>query len=748
MRKTRRILLLALVLSAAAVAVVYRDQRARQAREAPAPPAALAQNIEAASKDWVYYKGDGDRPVLEVRAREMEQVAGTSPVLRLKQVDLRLYKKDGKKYDHVQSASAEFSQADASLYAEGEVTITLAVPDDATDAQAIPRERLLSIITSGVHFGATGKAETEKPARFEFDLGSGQAVGASYDPQERDLRLHRDVKLDWVGRDKTRPPMHIEADSLVYREAESKVHLLDHSVFERKTLKMTGGQAVVTLVDGAVRNVEAAKASGTDQQPRRKLDFSADVLKLDLNEHSEIEKVLGEGTSRVNVRTPTGDTAVNSDRVWMDFSTDGGESTLQQALAQGHSELRSRPVTSTGTERLLHSEAILAKMRAGGEELEMVETQSPGVLDLLPLTPGQPKRRLEATRMWLDYGPRNIMERFRAVETKTRSERPAEAGKPAPPPALTWSHDLIARFDPKSGAMTAMEQTTDFRYEEGPQKATAQKATLDQMTQRIVLTGAARAWDTSGQVTAKTITMEQDTGRMTAEGDVISTREPEGKTADASKGGLLTPGEPLHGKAARMTMSDRNRVIVHEGGPQGKAVVWQGANRIQGAKVTINRAERNLLAEGDVTSLLADESAGKDKAVMTTVKASKLNYTEAEHLAHYTGGVKLARPGLDVRSTEMRAWLPQEGSGLDRLFADGAVNTTQTRPGGWRKGQSEHAEYYTEGQKVVLTGGNPVMTDSVKGATRGEKLTYSGMDDSLLVEGAVNQPAASRIRRN
>src|ERR1700750_1803524 len=110
MRKTRRILLLALVLSAAAVALVYRDQRARQVRDAPAQPTALPQNIETASKDWVYYKGDGDRPVLEIRAREMEQVSGTSPVIRLKQVDLRLYKKDGKKYDHVRSASAEFNQ--------------------------------------------------------------------------------------------------------------------------------------------------------------------------------------------------------------------------------------------------------------------------------------------------------------------------------------------------------------------------------------------------------------------------------------------------------------------------------------------------------------------------------------------------------------------------------------------------------------------------------------------------------------
>src|SRR4051812_37784218 len=116
MRKTRRLLLLALVLSAVAVGLVYRDQLARQAKSAPAKPQPLAQDLQSASKDWVYYKGDGDRPVIEVRAREMEQVSGDSGLVRLKGVDLRLYSKNGKTYDHVESAAAEFDQKAASLY--------------------------------------------------------------------------------------------------------------------------------------------------------------------------------------------------------------------------------------------------------------------------------------------------------------------------------------------------------------------------------------------------------------------------------------------------------------------------------------------------------------------------------------------------------------------------------------------------------------------------------------------------------
>ena len=39
------------------------------------------------------------------------------------------------------------------------------------------------------------------------------------------------------------------------------------------------------------------------------------------------------------------------------------------------------------------------------------------------------------------------------------------------------------------------------------------------------------------------------------------------------------------------------------------------------------------------------------------------------------------------------------------------------------------------------------MTDSVKGTTRGTKLTYTGADDTLRVEGAPEKPAVSRIKR-
>ena len=84
------------------------------------------------------------------------------------------------------------------------------------------------------------------------------------------------------------------------------------------------------------------------------------------------------------------------------------------------------------------------------------------------------------------------------------------------------------------------------------------------------------------------------------------------------------------------------------------------------------------------------------------------------------------RGGMVVTAQEIRAWLKsgESDSSFDHAFADGAVKIVQNTPVRNRSGRSDHAEYYTEDGKVILTGGRPEFTDSVKGSTKGDKITY------------------------
>lgn len=333
---------------------------------------------------------------------------------------------------------------------------------------------------------------------------------------------------------------------------------------------------------------------------------------------------------------------------------------------------------------------------------------------------------------------------------------------------------MSADFDPATAQLARLEQWGDFRYEEGERKARSERAVIDQKKNVITLTGSARVWDSSGTTTGNTVVLDQAGGDFTAEGNVNSTRLPDANSSNS----MLSQDEPLHARARKMLTSDSNTKIRYE----GDAVLWQGANRIQADAVDIDRDEGLLQAHGHVVSQLLDKKndsagpAGQDKAaVYTVVRAPEMSYSDNDRQAHYTGGATLERPDLHVKAREIRAFLkprqegqkgkdgklvpvantgpkPVDGNGddnssLDHAVADGAVEIISSQPGRTRTGTSDHAEYFTDEGRVVLTEGKPQLVDSLKGTTRGKQLTWFSEDDRLLVNGVEAQPAHSLVLR-
>ena len=111
------------------------------------------------------------------------------------------------------------------------------------------------------------------------------------------------------------------------------------------------------------------------------------------------------------------------------------------------------------------------------------------------------------------------------------------------------------------------------------------------------------------------------------------------------------------------------------------------------------------------------------------------------------------RGGMTVTSKQLEAFLnPQTNSGdssLDHAVAEGDVKVVETpKPGDTRTGTGQTCEYYTKENKVVLSGGPPQIDDTVRGVTRGQKITYFSDDDKLIVEGEDKNLAYSRMRKH
>lgn len=761
MRGTRWLILVAIIVVLGGVAATYRLQRKELHDESPPKPEAMAPDLSSAALDWSWIETSAppeSRTICRITARNARQVKDSNHV-ELEQVELRLPSMHADNYNLVRSAHAEYNQSEKRLYSDGAVDITLAVPNEGQS-----KHTLVSIHSSGVTFdSSTGKAATSRPATFQFENGDGKAIGASYDPSTRELFLNAQAELHWNPPGPHAKHMKIEAGEVIYRENLAGIWLTPWARMTRGNTVVEGGETVIALAEGRIHHVDAQQAHGTDAYPNRKLLYAADHLSVDYRDTGEVEKIAGEGHARLVSESEGSQVTATGDRVDLEFADYNGESALTLALVSGHGFLESKPgrggAAAPGRDpaetRILRSESIQMKMRPGGRELAGLETHAPGELEFLPNHAGQRHRKFTGERMWINYGPQNRIQSFSAVNCRTVSDPTPEEAARKRPAATTQSKNVSAAFDPKTSQLTRMEQWGDFSYEAGDRKARADRGILEQVENRITLDQHARMWDGAGNTSADRIVLDEKSGNFTAQGHVNTSRLPD-QQKKKSDSAMLSGDEPLQAVARAMTSASRNRLVKYD----GDVVLWQGVNRIQADHVEIDREKRSIVADGHVVTQSREEKKTGDAPatppppspaapVFTTVKAPHMVYTDPDRLAHYSGGVLLDRAGLQMKSAELRSWLAEEGAEnrLQKAFADGAVEIVQTGPTRTKTGTSEHAEYYTDEEKIILRGGDPAINDSLRGNTRGAELTYYSNDDRLLVQGSDGKPAISRIRR-
>jgi lipopolysaccharide export system protein LptA len=748
----RWLLLLAIFAILGWLSLTYRAQRRDVEQQAPKKPDLIPVDVAGKADDWHMTKYDATGlKIVEIWAHSFKQEKDSSRV-ELDGVRLHLFHLQRDTFDSVQSPAATYQPSEDKLYSDGEVLITLAVP---TEGQ--PTHRLVSIRTSGVTFDTkSGKASTDRAADFTFQNGTGKCVGATYDPNTKELQMNSAVEMNLDAHGPNGKPMRLESGQLIYKEQTSQIQLFPWARLKRETSTVDGADTLVTLQDGAISQVEAQKAKGVDLDPDRQLEYSADHVVVHYTPDGDVDKVTGEPNARLVSVTQYAQTTTTTDRIDLEFDAGNHQTTLKTAFAHGHGYVESKPTGAPAEEqladtRILRSDIIEMKMRPGGKEIEMITTHAPGHLEFLPNHPGPRRRQMDGERLYITYGQRNMVQSFRSVEVSTHSDPATPNGAPS----QTWSKNLLADFDPKTGQLAHMKQWDDFRYVEGDRKAVAKQATLDQDASRMTLETGARIWDPSGSTSADVIHLDQSNGNFTADGHVSSSRLPDKKKPNTD---LLSGEDPIQATAERMISTNHNADIRYE----GKAFLWQGGSRIRADRIEIDREAQRLVAAGSVETQLIekqkdqkpDEKKGpavKDAPrVFTIVKSAALVYTDNDRLSYYSGGVLLTRPNMRIKSLELRSYLSEAGSdnSLERAYADGKVEIQQSSPGRTRTGTSEHAEYYAGEDKIILRGGSPLFADSLKGNTRGNELTYYAADDRVLfVDGAPQQPAASRLRR-
>ena len=773
MRSLRWLLLVAILALVAAVFGIYRKQRDQATKHARPMPPTIPLGTLGTAQEYEWGQSENGKPAVHVSAKNSR--LGDNNMMELQEVELKIYMKDGQHYDRVRSPLAQFSTTEAKLYAPGEAEITLTVPVEGEPAKA-----LTAIKAAGINFDSrSGKAVTDKPVAFTFDGGSGTCTGAAYDPETHELQLQNGVVLNLHSRNPKAKPMKVEAGDLRYSEKDGVIYLGGWSRLTRDQTLINAGPAVVRLKANDQKQkrldtVDAPNAAGTDKRPGKELEYAAGQLHVQYNEDGEMEKLNGTNSAKLVSHGNGSVTTMTGNSVDLFFNTDSGESELASALAKGNGFIESKPTPdpkgNTSDTKLLKSDNLDLFMKPGGRDLERVVTHSPGTLEFVPNQIARHRRVLKSSDMDIRYGAKSEIQSFHATNAATEtypSEEEKKKKKANLAVAYTTSKVLDATFDEKA-QLKLMKQLGDFRYVEGARKAQADNATLEQDRNVMNLENHARVADESGSTAGDTIELQQTTGDFDAKGHVSTTRLPDEKKTSSD---MLDSEEPTQGLADRVTSANHNHLIHYV----GNAVLWQASNRIQADRIDIDREKKNLVADGQVISQFEDKKkedkkkedktkaddkkpVGPKKAkpesaapIFTIVRARHMVYTDADRQAVYTGGTNFFRPGLTVKSASLEAFLndnkSDEDSRIHHAFAEGGVEIVQATKGRQRIGTSEHAEYYAQEGKIILTGGEPLLKDSLKGNTQGDKLTYFTETDKLIMEGAPKKPVRTELHK-
>ena len=203
-------------------------------------------------------------------------------------------------------------------------------------------------------------------------------------------------------------------------------------------------------------------------------------------------------------------------------------------------------------------------------------------------------------------------------------------------------------------------------------------------------------------------------------------------------GQVFRSDEPVHITADRLQAHRATGRARYE----GRCRMWQGESVIQAAAVELFQNEKKLIASDKVTSIFVEQPKAESGSAIKNQKeqsplmitAERLTYMDPERRAVYEGGVS-ARNGFGtLRSDQLQVFFTASGASgsaqIERALATGKVIITQ--PG--RRARSEQAEYFAAEDKIVLSGGSPIVEDEQRGSTTGRRLTFYLGDDRIAVD--------------
>ncbi|MFI5076887.1 MAG: LptA/OstA family protein, partial [Vicinamibacteria bacterium] len=247
-----------------------------------------------------------------------------------------------------------------------------------------------------------------------------------------------------------------------------------------------------------------------------------------------------------------------------------------------------------------------------------------------------------------------------------------------------------------------------------PINVTAANMTYNQQTGHAEYTGDAQLWQGATSIRAKTITLDEATGGLTATDTVRSVMRVETKTTVKPEATAADKAAPAPTAATATAAAAPPRAAGPGAAPATAAAPVQGS------------------------------AAGKGKpgvlASDTIATANELVYDDAERRARYTGTARMVGERGDLRGDRIELYFDESGHGVSRLEGfDNVRFSLKARPGGSpRWGNGGRLTYFADEERYVLSGPRAVVVERLDAQqcreTQGRTLTFFSSNDSAVVD--------------
>ena len=344
-----------------------------------------------------------------------------------------------------------------------------------------------------------------------------------------------------------------------------------------------------------------------------------------------------------------------------------------------------------------------------------------------PATVEEPGRRIEGRSLALDFaGGRPVSARASGDVRLHSDQGDARAERGG------------AAFAPSGGFQT-LDLEGSVRLEGQGRKASAHRVV--DITDRAVwiLTGSGKTPATveegGSRVSASRIEIDRSRETLAAEGSARAVFLPEKDRPARASSFLGDPSRPTYGKADRIVLDRRARLVTLSGG----ASLWQGSSSLFGDDITLNDSERTAVAVGRVRAVLSRPAAGADRAKEepAVVSARRLVYRESESSAVFEDSVSVTRGTWRASGQRGVAFFGRDRK-LERVELSGGVSLADRATG--RTATADRAVDYPNEGRTVLHGDPARVSDAEGNKVAGSTLTITGRGRNV----EVTAPAGGR----